>query len=86
MTKIIHIDLRSRWVDSVRVRAADGRIDNIVGPGDALSFLVTRWNRHKGPSYRIARRSCQEALRGNSVSTLARMHFITACLDANILE
>lgn len=86
MTQIIRIDLRTRWEDPVRVRAADGGIDNIVGPGDALAFLVTRWSRHKGPSYRVARRCCQDALRGEIATSMSRTHFITACLDANILE
>jgi Protein of unknown function (DUF982) len=86
MTKIISIDLRTRWDEPVRAVAADGRIDKIVGPGDALSFLATRWNRHKGPSYEVARRSCGDALRGNSGTALSRAHFIAACLDASILE
>lgn len=86
MTQIIRIDLRMRWEYPVRVLAADGRVDNIVGPGDALAFLVKGWNRHKGPSYKIARKSCQDALRGHIGTALSRSHFISACIDVGILE
>lgn len=86
MTEIIRINLRTRWEYPVRVIAADERIDTIVGPGDALAFLVTRWRGLKGPSYKLARKSCQGALRGHVGTAISRAHFITACLDADILE
>ncbi|WP_412178462.1 DUF982 domain-containing protein [Rhizobium sp. PL01] len=86
MSQIIRIDLRTRWGDPVRVRAPDGRVDCIIGPGDALAFLVAKWKGHKGLSYRTARRSCQGALRGEIGTALARAHFTTACMDADILE
>ena len=86
MTEIIRINLGLRWEYPVRVMAADERIDTIVGPGDALALLVTRWKNHKGPSYKIARKSCRDALRGRVGTALSRAHFITACIDAGILE
>jgi len=86
MTQIIRINLGMRWEYPVRVLVADGRVDTIVGPGDAIAFLVKSWNRQKGPSYKMARKSCQDALRGQTGTALSRSQFITACIDAGILE
>lgn len=52
----------------------------------ACECLLTLWPDCHGPAYRIALRTCAEAMRGETDQRLARLAFIRAAREAHVLK
>ena len=57
----------------------------ITATSFACECLLTLWPDYHGPAYRVALRTCVEAMRGEKDQTTARLAFIRAAREAQVL-
>lgn len=73
------------WQTPVHVRIGLGPSETIDGPNEALTFLLNRWPKERGPVFENAKYACMMAVERNGSSEIARDAFVAAAIDAYIL-
>lgn len=75
-----------RWSEPVYLRIGYGMPETIRSPKDALNYLLFRWPTVRGEKYRSARHICAAAEGNSLLRNEARMAFVEACVEADVLD
>jgi hypothetical protein len=73
------------WSDPVMVQLRFGFPEKIDGPLGALNCLVQRWPKFGGEKYSRAKQLCMAALGGRVPCESARVAFVAAAEEAEVL-
>ncbi len=75
-----------RWLAPVFVRIGYGMPETIRSPEQALDFLRHRWPNDRGPFSKAAEQICSEEPNCRHTIVEAREAFISACIEAGVLD
>ncbi|NTJ08117.1 DUF982 domain-containing protein [Rhizobium lusitanum] len=75
-----------RWNEPVYLRIGYGMPERIRSPKDALNHLLFRWPTVRGEKYSTARHICSAAEGNSLLHNEARMAFVEACVEADVLD
>jgi len=75
-----------RWNEPVNLRIGYGMPERIRSPKDALNHLLFRWPTVRGEKYSTARNICSAAEGNSLLHNEARMAFVEACVEADVLD
>lgn len=85
MGDVVKVFFRFRWGAPVTVGSGTGPGTKILGPADALTYLLS-WPHKKGVLYDAAVLMCREAMKGRAPLRRSREVFVATAMEARILN